>query len=370
MTDFSNPARRPASNSKGTDDHTATVSAGTPERGGALRLCANESHLPPLRDAQEAMAEALASAHLYPDPDCRALIEAIATQLFVRDDEIVIGPGSSTLIRRLCALARTGSDPEVLLPSPAFQALPHLAQQAGLAHRAVPLTRDWHVDLDAMTEAIRPESTRLVVVSNPHNPTGTMHDPSALRRFLTAVPPTVTVLLDEAYIDYAGIADETIAMAHDHWAAGHANLVVTRTFSKAHALAAQRVGYLVAPAQIARAVAAAAIPFEVSATAQAGALASFHASGRIQLRCKRLGRERDRVTEHLEELGFRMPRSVANHIWLPLGRRSDSFAARCLEFGCTVLAYPGLGVRVTIGREPDDDLFLAAARDWMKEHRW
>ncbi len=291
-------------------------------------------------------------------------------QLSAHEDEIVIGPGSSTLIRRLFELARTGVAPEVLLPEPGFHALPQLAQQAGIAHRTVPLDRDWAVDLDATAEAIRPDTTRMVVISNPHNPTGTVHDPAALRRFLAAVPPTVTVLLDEAYIDYAGIADETIAMARDHWAASHANLVVTRTFSKAHALAAQRVGYLVAPAQIARAVAAAALPFEVSATAQAGALASFHASGRIQLRCKRLGRERDRVTGHLEELGFRMPRSVANHVWLPLARRSDSFAARCLEFGCTVLTYPGLGVRVTIGCEPDDDLFLAAARDWMRQHRW
>ncbi|WP_406639237.1 aminotransferase class I/II-fold pyridoxal phosphate-dependent enzyme [Amycolatopsis sp. WGS_07] len=334
-----------------------------------MRLSANESHLPPVKDAQRAMAAALSSAHRYPDATSAALIEAIATQLSAREDEIVVGPGSSALIRRLCAFARRGDDPEVLLPEPAFQALPRLARQAGLDHRTVPLAPDWTIDLDATADAIRPDTTRMVVISNPHNPTGTMHGTAALQRFLDNVPPQVLVVLDEAYIEYACLADETIALARRQWAAGRANLVVTRTFSKAHALAAQRIGYLLAPAQIAQAVAAAAVPFEVTATAQAGALASLHASGRIRLRCKRLGQERDRVTERLEKLGFRIPPSAANHVWLPLGRQSDSFAARCLEFGCAVLAYPGSGVRVTIGREPDDDLFLAAARDWTRDHR-
>ncbi len=335
---------------------------------GAVNLSGNESPLPPLPIAQRAMAAALAAANRYPDPTCTALTDALALDLRVPAEQIVVGPGSSTLLRRLFAAARTGPDDEILAPHPGFQAFPLLAAQADIALRDVELSPEWTVDLDAMADAIDPGSTRLVLVSNPHNPTGTVHRVAALRRFLDLVPEDVCVVLDEAYVEYANFGDsgafDGVALAREHWAAGRTNLAVTRTFSKAHALAAERVGYLVAPPELAATVAAAAVPFEVTGPAQAGALASLGAVEAIRQRCDRLATERVRLSGHLRSLGFAVPPSAANHVWLPLGAESEAFERHCLTFGCTVLTYPGLGVRVTVGRPPDDDLFLAAARAW------
>jgi histidinol-phosphate aminotransferase len=117
----------------------------------------------------------------------------------------------------------------------------------------------------------------------------------------------------------------------------------------------------VAPPPLAAAVAAAAIPFDVTAAAQAGALDPLGASDRIQRRCAHLPKERDRLVGELRQLGYPVPQSSA---WLPIGDESVAYEAHTLNFGCTVLAYLGLGVRVTVGRRPDDDLFLAAARAW------
>jgi histidinol-phosphate aminotransferase len=165
-----------------------------------------------------------------------------------------------------------------------------------------------------------------------------------LRRFLDLVPADVCVVLDEAYFEYADFGTfDGIALAREFWASGRTNLAVARTFSKAHGLAAERVGYLVAPPPLADAVAAATIPFEVTAAAQAGALASLGASDQIHRRCAHLSKERDRLVGELRQLRYPVPASSANHVWPPIGDESVAFEAHSLNFGCTVLAYPGSG---------------------------
>jgi histidinol-phosphate aminotransferase len=116
------------------------------------------------------MTATLTSANSYPDTTCAAL----ATHLQVEPEQIVVGPGSSPLLKRLFAAARTGPGDEVLVPAPGFQAFPLLAAQADIALRGVGLSPGWEVDLDAMADAVDPGSTRLILVSNPHNPTGTL----------------------------------------------------------------------------------------------------------------------------------------------------------------------------------------------------
>lgn len=349
---------------------TATTPLFVPGRDviGAVKLSGNESPFPPLPVVQRAMADALLTAHRYPDNTCTRLTAALAAHLLVEPEQIAIGAGSSPLLERLFAAARTGPGDEVLIPNPAFQAFPLLAAHARIALRGVDLSPEWTVDLDAMRDAIDPGITRLVLVSNPHNPTGTAHRTAALRSFLDTVPPDVLVVLDEAYLEYSTVdAIDGVALAREYWASGRENLAVTRTFSKAHGLAGTRVGYLVAPEKLIGAVTAAANPFEVNSAALAGAVASLSAVSAVTRRAHDVGRERDRVLGELHGLGFASPPSAANHLWIPLGDAAREFEAHCLTFGCTVMTYPALGTRVTISRRSDNDLFLAAARSWRAQ---
>ncbi|WP_158886138.1 aminotransferase class I/II-fold pyridoxal phosphate-dependent enzyme [Amycolatopsis anabasis] len=332
-------------------------------------MSGNESHAGPLPAAMRAMMHAASGAHRYPDTASTRLVEALATHLRVAPEMVAVGAGSSALLQRLVDIACGENGHTVVTPSPAFGAYGLFAANAGAPHRQIPLTPDGTVDLDAIGAALDPP-TRIVLLSNPHNPTGTVLDNGQLRRFLDTVPDRVLVVLDEAYVEYAtpGVVDG-VMLAKAQWTAGRDNVAVVRTFSKAYGLAGLRVGYLVAPPMLAAAVAAAALSFEVSSIGQAAALASLAAQGTLHARCELLAGERARVLAALREQGFVPPDSQANHIWLPVGEDAARFAEHSLGFGLTIMVYPEQGVRVTLGSRADNDLFLAAARAWTSGTR-
>ena len=142
------------------------------------------------------------------------------------------------------------------------------------------------------------------------------------------------------------------------------NVVVTRTFSKAYALAGLRVGYCLAAPAVAAAVRKCQVPFSVSGLAQAAALAALGEGEEVARRAKLTVAERERVGAALLAAGFDVPASQANFVWLVLGERSAAFAEACLAAGVVVRPFAGEGVRVTIGTDEENDRFLAAATDW------
>jgi histidinol-phosphate aminotransferase len=203
--------------------------------------------------------------------------------------------------------------------------------------------------------------TRLVFVCNPNNPTGTAVPRDELVAFLDAVPDDVLIVLDEAYHEF--VTDPTVA---DGVALSRSrdNLAVLRTFSKAYRLAGLRVGYCVAPERVITALRKVAVPFSVTALAQAAALASLDAADELLAHCKDVTAERDRVRAELLAMGYTVPDSQTNFIWLPLGDRSAAFNEHCLERKIVIRPFVGDGVRVTIGEPAENEAFLAAARDW------
>jgi histidinol-phosphate aminotransferase len=205
--------------------------------------------------------------------------------------------------------------------------------------------------------------TRLVFVCNPNNPTGTAVDAAALVRFLRAVPPDVVVALDEAYREFITDPDVPDGLS---LLAEFPNLVVLRTFSKAYGLAGLRVGYAIAgdPA-VATALGQTQVPFAITSVAQAAALASLEPEAEAQLlaRVRDIAAERDRLRAALVDLGYPVPPSQANFVWLPLGEQTTQFAAGCEERKVIVRPFAGDGVRVTTGTPEENERFLAAAAD-------
>ncbi|WP_375487455.1 histidinol-phosphate transaminase [uncultured Jatrophihabitans sp.] len=326
---------------------------------GAIKLASNEVPYPPLPSVLARIADAAAAINRYPDNFSTELTGVLAARCAVDADQVRVGCGSVSLCTQLVQ-AVADADDEVMFAWRSFEAYPIIAAVSGASAIQVPLT-DGHVhDLDAMVERITGK-TRLVFVCNPNNPTGTAVTREQLVRFLRAVPEDVTVALDEAYREFVRDADvpDGLTLLEEF-----PNVVVLRTFSKAYGLAGLRVGYAVAgdPA-VARAMAQTQVPFAVTTLAQQAALASLEPAAETELldRVERIAAERTRVHGRLLELGYAVPPTQANFVWLPLGGATTDFAAGCEDRRVIVRAFAGTGVRVTVGTPEENDRFLDAA---------
>jgi histidinol-phosphate aminotransferase len=326
---------------------------GLPE---AIKLASNEVPYGPLPGVVEAVTDAAAGAHRYPDMGVVALRDALAERYGVSPDRVATGCGSVALAEHLARVTCLPGD-EVVYSWRSFEAYPIIAATTAATSVRVPNDAGHGHDLEAMADSIT-DSTRMVLVCNPNNPTGTSVRRADLDRFLAAVPSDVLVVLDEAYREF--VTDPDVPDGLEVYG-DRPNVVVLRTLSKAWGLAGLRIGFLVAQPEVAAAVRKVVTPFSTSAVAQAAALAALQQAEEVRRRCALVVAERERVTEAVRRLFPDVPSSQANFVWLPLGDRSAEFGAACEKQGVIVRPFQGDGVRVTIGTPAENDAFLAAA---------
>ncbi|SCL27888.1 histidinol-phosphate transaminase [Micromonospora inyonensis] len=324
---------------------------------GLVQLANNEVPDGPLPSAVRALAAAATGVNRYPDPAAAGLADRIAEHLAVDPERVVVGDGSVSVCQQVLQ-ALCGPGDEVVVGAPSFELYPVLSRAVGAVPRPVAVTREHALDLDAMAAAVTP-ATQVLFLCNPNNPTGTAVDRARLDRFLDRVPGRVLVVLDEAYRDF--VDDPRVP---DGVVTGRSrdNVAVLRTFSKGYGLAGLRVGYGVFPVLVADAVRRLALPYAVNALAQTAAVASLDAGAELRDRCGRIGRERDRMRTELRRAGFAVPPSQANFLWLPVGDRAEALAAHCRRHGVLVRAFPGAGVRVSVGTPAENDAFLRLVR--------
>ncbi len=304
----------------------------------------------------EAVVEAMQSSHRYPDMGVVELRDALAARYGVAPERIVTGCGSVALAEILAKATCLPGD-EIVYAWRSFEAYPIVTAGVGATSVRVPNTEGHGHDLNAMADAIT-DRTRLVIVCNPNNPTGTFLHKAELDRFLARVPSDVLVVLDEAYREM--VTDPDVPDAIETYA-DRPNIVVLRTMSKAWGLAGLRMGFLIAQPEVAGAIRKVLTPFSTSLIAQAAALAALRQEDEVRRRCALVVSERDRVTEAVRKLGIDVPTSQANFVWLPLADKSAPFATACESRGVIVRAFQPDGVRVTIGTPDENDQFLAAA---------
>jgi histidinol-phosphate aminotransferase len=332
---------------------------------GAIKLSSNEVPYGPLPGVVEAIGQAAASGHRYPDMGVVALRERLAQRLGVSPDRIATGCGSVALAEHLATATCRDGD-EILFAWRSFEAYPILTAVAGAVAVRVPNTPEHGHDLPVMAAAVT-DRTRLIFVCNPNNPTGTTVRRDELAAFLDAVPDTVLVVLDEAYREF--VTDDDVPDGLSAFG-DRPNVVVLRTLSKAWGLAGLRVGYLVAAAEVAAAVRKVITPFSVSGLAQAAALAALDADAEMRRRASLVVAERERVVAAVRSLLPEVPPTQANFVWLPLaGDRATALAAACEAGGVVVRPFAGDGVRVTIGTPEENDAFLAIARAFFAADR-
>ncbi|WP_304452804.1 histidinol-phosphate transaminase [Nocardiopsis sp. YSL2] len=328
--------------------------------GRSIKLSSNESPYGPLPSVREAITRASADLNRYPDPGAAELVAALAGRLDVPEEHVALGAGSVGLLQQLlAAVGEPGA--EVVYAWRSFEAYPLLADLAGVTSVRVPLRDETH-DLDAIAEAVT-DRTRMVLVCNPNNPTGTAVREQELIRFLDRIPAHVLVILDEAYREY--VRDPEVPDGLDLYR-DRPNVAVLRTFSKAYGLAAIRLGFLVGHPHVAGAVRKTLVPFAVNHLAQAAGIASLAAEDELLERVALTVKERDRVRDALVAAGWTVPRSEANFVWLRADEDTLDFAAACAREGVAVRPFDGEGARVSLGTPEENDVFLAAATAYPK----
>ncbi|MEV4865694.1 histidinol-phosphate transaminase [Streptomyces ossamyceticus] len=342
-----------------------TYKPGKPAAAGgpvAYKLSSNENPYPPLPGVLESVTGAASSFNRYPDMACTGLMNELSDRFGVPLTHLATGTGSVGVAQQLIQ-STAGPGDEVIYAWRSFEAYPIITQISGATSVQVPLTSSEVHDLDAMAAAIT-DRTRLIFVCNPNNPTGTAVRRAELERFLDRVPSDVLVVLDEAYREFVRDVDVPDGV---EFYRERPNVCVLRTFSKAYGLAGLRVGFAIAHEPVAAALRKTAVPFGVSQLAQDAAVASLRAEDELLGRVGTLVCERNRVVESLRGQGWTVPDTQANFVWLRLGERTVDFAAACERAGVVVRPFPGEGVRVTIGEDEANDIFLKVTEEFRKE---
>jgi histidinol-phosphate aminotransferase len=327
-----------------------------------LRLSANENPLGPSPLAVAAIRREAERIHLYPDGGAPALAEAVAGTLGVAPTQLLFGNGGDEI---LTLLARALLDPgdEVIVPDPSFEPYTTTTRLAGAVVVASPL-RDYRIDLDDVLARVGPR-TRLVCLSSPHNPTGTVLERDAWDRFSARCPGDVMVLLDEAYVDFI----DTPHRAADGLAALRTrpeSLVLLRTFSKVAGLAGLRVGYAIAGSDAIAHLERAREPFNVGRLAQAGAAAATGDRGHREATRRVVSAERRALAAAFEARGLHHPPTEANFFLVRLGRPAGPIVTAMRTRGVLVRDGAAVGypehLRISIGT-PEQNAWLLAALD-------
>lgn len=279
-----------------------------------VRLSANENPYGTSSKVREAVIEYVANhdANLYPDGNASSLRTVLAKYWNVAENQLVIGVGLDEVISMVNKTFITPGN-SIVISVPAFSeyALNGLIEGATIREvECIPETGQY--DFAAMRRAVD-DTTRLVWICNPNNPTGTYESVDDIRAFIKTLPSTVLVIIDEAYIDFVTSCDvPTARQLLDEFP----NVFIMRTFSKAYGLANYRVGYMMSSPELANYIQTIRLPYNLNTLSQVAAEAAFKDQEFLQSTIQNNAAERDRWEQLLDELGATYYKSGANFIFM------------------------------------------------------
>ena len=332
---------------------------------GIVKLASNENPLGTSPKAVAAMQEAIKTIALYPDGNGYELKDALAKRYGIQHANLVLGNGSNDLLE-LASRAFLAPGDVAIYSAHAFAVYALATQAVGAQGITVPAKEFGH-DLDGMLKAAIEHKAKMVFIANPNNPTGTYLSADALLGFMQALPDHVLVILDEAYNEYLPPAQRYDSVS---WLKKHPNLVISRTFSKAYGLAGLRVGYAMANEQIIDMMNRVRQPFNVNSIAQAAALAALQDTDFVTRTYNLNQQGMQQITAGLSKLGLSYIPSYGNFISFRIGGATAMYR-RLLELGVIVRPVANYDMadylRVSIGLEIENDKFLAALQQAIKE---
>jgi histidinol-phosphate aminotransferase len=339
---------------------TATVPA--PTKAGMVRLSANENPYGPSAKAHEAMKNAHPMCNRYPDEGNDVLIDKIAKINNVSREQIVLGDGSSEILK-LCAETFTGpTQGKLIAADPTFEAILEYSKACGAEVVKVPLTSSYTHDLEKMGASAQ---KGLVYVCNPNNPTASITPKNDLREFIAKTSPETMILVDEAYFHYADSPDyeSVIPLVKDH-----PNLIVARTFSKIYGMAGLRCGYCVAQPETIKRMHGFQMWDSVNVMALAAASASLDDVDQVNNGRKVNSEAKSFTISELDKMGLKQIPSQANFIMFdckrPVVPIIKAMKERNVQVGRLFPALPN-HMRLTIGKKSEMESFVTAFRQVM-----
>ena len=336
-----------------------------PEGKRFVSLSQNESLRPPSPRVLSAATKAMASVHLYPDPDWSDLRHALSKLHGISANSVLCGNGSIELIGCL-AQSFANEQNAVLAPGHAYPFFRIAAQLARARFDTAPES-DARVSVDALLAAVQAD-TRVVFVANPGNPTGTRIPRADLIHLRHNLHKDILLVIDEAYGEFADHLEEPMFDLVER-----GDTVVLRTFSKAYGLAGMRVGWGVFPPNIAKEVRKAMNPNNISVTGQAAACAALEDQAYMRETCAMTARLRDRFRDRVRNAGFDTPESFSNFVLIRLGDTAKATSADRFLRGEGIFVRPQAGagladcLRVTIGFAEDLDFTAGLLEHWATE---
>lgn len=326
----------------------------------SVKLASNENPLGCSEKAKAAIQAELTDVALYPDGGGVELRAALAAKHAIDANRITLGNGSNDV---LDMIARVFLAPgyESLFSQYAFAVYPISSQAVGATLNIAPANEYGH-DLEEMANRVG-DKTRVVWIANPNNPTGTWLNGEELEGFIAALPSSVIVVVDEAYIEYVDEPDYPDA---SQWLDKYPNLIVTRTFSKSYGLASLRVGYGLAHADITDLLNRVRQPFNVNSMALAAARAALQDQAFIQRSVEMNRQGMGQLTRAFESMGLAYIPSVGNFVTVDVGRPAGEVDQALLRAGCITRPVANYGLpnhlRITVGTESDNERVLAALK--------
>jgi len=327
-----------------------------------IKLASNENPIGPSPEAIEAMRTALPEAHLYPDGSGFYLTKAIAARLSLATDNIILGNGSNEIIEFLAHGFLNRGD-NIVVSQYAFIAYKLIASLFD-AHTIEVASPDYRHHLDGMLDAVT-DSTRLIVVANPNNPTGTLLSQREIDAFMDRVPEDVVTVFDEAYYEFLDDPPDVIRYVREN-----RHVVVLRTFSKIHGLAGLRIGYGVAAPALIQILHKTREPFNVNSIAQVGALAAL-ADENHQRRTKQMVDDgRAFLANELNRAGIEFVPGVANFIMVKVGDGPRVFQ-QMLSQKIIIRRLVGYGlkewVRISVGTMEQNERCISALSEILSK---
>ncbi|HCX13585.1 MAG TPA: histidinol-phosphate transaminase [Gammaproteobacteria bacterium] len=320
-----------------------------------VKLASNENPLGPGPKALEAIQLASSEISRYPDGNGFELKRAIAAHLSVLADGITLGNGSNDILELVARAYVCQAEDEVVFSQYAFVVYPLVTQALGATAVVTP-ANDFGHDLDAMLASIT-DNTKLIFVANPNNPTGTLLSDDAIYAFLSKVPRSVIVVLDQAYIEYLDTTDLSIG-----WLNEFDNLIITRTFSKAYGLAGLRVGYSISNPEIADYLNRIRQPFNVNHIAQSAATAAIFDEAFLVRSVIANKNGLLQLSQGFKRLGLSYIPSHANFIAVKVTDTGVTYQ-KLLEKGFIVRPVEMQGyLRVSVGTRNENETFLDALK--------
>lgn len=331
-----------------------------------IKLASNENPMGPSKKAIEAICKGASEVNIYPDGYCYDLRVKLSEKLGFDKDMFIFGDGTDEVLEMLFK-AYVNKFDEVIFGDPSFVEYSRNTELMGGRQVKVPLTEDLRFDLEKIAACIS-VNTKMIMICNPNNPTGTMVSKEEVEKLMRVVPNNVLVVFDEAYFEYAA-GEESYPDTTKYILKGHQNVVTLRTFSKAYGLAGLRVGYGIADKRIIEMLEKVRLPFNVSSLAQAGATAALDDEEHIKKSLDLNEKSKEYIYDEVTKMGLKYIPTYANFMLIDVKRSSKEVFEELIREGVIVRPMGGVianYVRVTTGTMEENKMFIEKLKKILK----